>query len=321
MKRDLIAAFIALILIAGVCYGLAAVRVDVPAKPTRKSLESRPRDLTGENIVMHVNGEPVTEREFNAFLAQAPAQAQGFYASPQGRRLLADELVKLKSLEQEAARLGLENDPDTRTRLGMTRTNILAGLALRKLVPPLTDAKLRAEYEKERRNLESVELSHILVAYEGGQVPPRSGRPLPLAAAMERARGIAARLKGGADFAATAARESDDVNSARNGGSLGPVSGGALPPDLDAVAMSLQTGQVSDPVRSDFGIHIFKAGKRTAQPYEQIKDALAQRMERQEAEAAVTRVSQGAKVELDPKFFPQQPAVAPGQPQRPPTPR
>jgi peptidyl-prolyl cis-trans isomerase C len=318
VKRDLIAAFIALILVAGVCYGLAAVRVDIPARPSAKLPESGRRDLTGETIVMHVNGEPVTEREFSAFLAQAPAQAQGFYASPQGRRLLADELVKLKSLEQEAHRLRLEEDPDTRTRLGMTRTNILAGLALRKLVPPMTDAKLRAEYEKERRNLESVELSHILVAYQGGQVPPRSGKPLPLPAAMERARSIAARVKGGADFAATASRESDDVNSARSGGALGPVSGGALPPDLDAVAMGLQTGQVSDPVRSDFGIHIFKAGRRTAQPFEQIREALAQRIERQEAEAAVTRVSQGAKVELDPKFFPVQPAT-PGQPRIPPT--
>lgn len=313
MKRDLIAAFIALILVAGVCYGLAAVRVDIPAKPSDPLPIETARDLTGETIVMHVNGEPVTEREFNAFLAQAPAQAQGFYASPQGRRLLADELVKLKSLEQEAERLGIEKDPETRTRLSMTRTNILAGLALRRLVPPMTDAKLRAEYNKERRNLESVELSHILVAYQGGQVPPRSGQPLPLPQAMEKARAIAARLKGGADFAATAARESDDVNSGRSGGALGPVSGGALPPDLDAVAMSLQTGQISEPVRSDFGIHIFKAGKRTAQPYEQIREALAQRVERQEAEEAVTRVSRGAKVELDPKFFPQQ--SAPPKPQ------
>ena len=318
MKRDLVAAVIALFLVAGVCYGLAAVRVDIPAKPSGAlAVASGPRDLTGETVVMHVNGEPVTEREFNAFLAQAPAQAQGFYASPQGRRLLADELVKLKSLEQEGRRLGLEKDPDARTRLDMTRTNILAGLALRKLVPPLSDAKLRAEYQKEQRNFQTVELSHILVAYEGGQVPPRSGRPLPLPAAMERARAIANRLKAGADFNQTAGRESDDLNSARAGGALGPVAGGSLPPELDAVAMGLQKGQVSDPVRSDFGIHIFKVDKRTSQPFEEVRAALAQRIERQEAEAAVTRVSQNAKVELDPKFFPPQPTAPPGRPAPP----
>ncbi len=312
MKKDVLIVIVAILLVAGICYGLAEMRPDFPAsKSVPFSTTTGKKPLANETIVMRVNGEAVTEREFNAFLTQAPPQMQPFYASPEGRRQLADELVKLKALEQEGERLGLANEPDARMRLEMTRTNIMAGLALRKLVGATDEKRLRAEYEKQRPNLEAVELSHILVAYQGGGVPPRTGKPLAPPAAMAKAISLSVKLKGGGDFAATARAQSDDLNTAKDGGLLGPVSAGSLPPELDAVAMTLQPGQVSDPARSQFGIHIFKAGKRTSQPFESVKEALAARIERVEAEAALTRLTKNAKVDYDPKFFP---AVAPGGP-------
>lgn len=324
MKKDIFAAAVAIVIVGGICFGLAAVRPDLPPTPSQPftpaaGTAAKKKVGANETVVMRVNGEPITEREFNAFLTQAPAQMQPFYASPQGRRMLADELVKLKALEQEAARLGLENDPETSTRIDMMRTNILAGMALRKLVGAADDKKLRAEYEKERGNLETVELSHILIAYQGGQIPPRTGQAPPLPQAMAKAMSLMARLKAGADFAQLASRESDDVNTAREGGSLGPVGAGALPQELEGPVMTLQPGQISDPLRSQFGIHIFKAGQRSSQPFEQLREALAARVERQEAEAAVIRLSQSAKVDLDPKFFPAEtPRRLPGAPGAPP---
>ena len=81
---------------------------------------------------MHVNGEPVTESEFEAFRAQAPEQTQQFYMTPEGQRMLAQEIVKFKALEQEGRRLGVEGRiPRRSTRIEMARSNIIAGYALK----------------------------------------------------------------------------------------------------------------------------------------------------------------------------------------------
>ncbi|HUP50341.1 MAG TPA: peptidylprolyl isomerase [Thermoanaerobaculia bacterium] len=299
MRKDLVIAVIAFLAIGAICYGLAALQPDLPPPLPFTALGGG-----SEKVVMRVNGEAITERQFNNFLLQAPEQMQFFYATPEGRRILADEVVKLKALEQEGRRLGVEKDPEVAMRVEMTRANILAGSALRKIIGSPSEERIRAEYEKERKQLETRELSHILIGYVGGAVGPRAGRPLTEAEAMRKAERLAARIRGGEDFAALASAESDDVDSARNGGSLGAMPPGSMPPALEKATANLQPGQISAPVKSEFGIHIFRAGQPVAQPYDAVRDALAARIQREEAEAAMQRLQKAARVELDPKFFP-----------------
>lgn len=303
MKKDLIFALVAFLAIGAVCFGLAAAKPQEPLQPSPALVETRSTEAEGR-VVMRVNGEPITEHEFTAFIAEAPEQMQFFYASPQGRRLLAEELVKLKALEQEGRRLGVADDPHVAGRIAVSETNMIAGSALRRIIGTPSEDRLRAEYEKEKGQLESTELSHILLAYEGGALPPKSGGASPPeAAARQKAQRLAARILGGADFAAVAREESDDAQSGANGGSLGLVQPGALPPDIQSAVAQLQPGQISEPVKSEFGIHIFKVGERRSQPYEAVREALAARIQRDEAQAAMERLKTAAQVELDPKFF------------------
>lgn len=321
MTKDIAKGLIAILAVLAITYGLAAARPDrplTPSAPFTGKAHGTPAKASaaGGRVIMHVNGEPVTEAEFGAFMTQAPEQMQMLYQSPEGRRLLAQEFVKLKVLEQEGRRLGIEHDANVATRLEMDRINVMAGSTLRKLVSKPSEARLRAEYEKEKGRLAAKDISHILIAYEGGVVPGRGGRTRTLAQAGAHASRIAQRAKGGGNFADLARSESDDVQPAQAGGFLGPIADGALPPELNAVVMSLQPGQVSDPVRSQFGVHVFKAGQAKSQPYEQVRDTLAAQVQRQEAEAAMARLEKTAKVELDPKFFPlaQQQGVRPRTP-------
>ncbi len=57
-------------------------------------------------------------------------------------------------------------------------------------------------------------------------------------------------------FIEEAKTESDDPGSAENGGDLGWFAKGTMVPQFDSVAFSLDTGKISDPVRSNFGYHI-----------------------------------------------------------------
>lgn len=316
MKKDITFAIVAAAVVAGVTFGLAAMRPDLPGKKsvpfsTTTGHKASPRQGT---VVMRVNGEPISAAEFNAFLASAPEQSQAYYNSPQGRRIAAQELVKLKALEQEGEKLGVADDPQVAMQLASARANLIAGAALQKLTVKPSEARLRQEYEKEKKNLQSVELSHILVAYEGGSVPPRAGAPLPADKAMQRARSIEAALRSGTDFAEAARRASDDVQSAQQGGQLGAVSPAAMPPELAGTIAALSPGEISKPVQSQFGIHIFKAGKQQSRPFEEVRPMFEAKVQREEAEATLNRLVSGAKVDLDPKFFPEPPPNAvPGQ--------
>jgi peptidyl-prolyl cis-trans isomerase C len=316
VKKDVPIAIASIVIIVGLCFGLAAMRPEFPAiqstpfstSPAAKT--STNAAIKNDKVVMRVNGEPVTEREFAAFRQQAPEQMQAFYASAEGRRTLADQLVKLKSLEQEGRKLGVENDPDAAGRIEMARANIIAAFTLQKMVSLPDDRRLRAEFEKQKKNFETVQLSHILIAYAGGPVPPRSGAPLSEADAMRKAQAIVAMVRSGADFAQLARTQSDDVNSAAEGGRLGDVSPGSLPAELQEAVSNLKAQQLGQPVRSSYGIHIFKSGNRKSRGYDELKPMLASKMQRDEAEATLSRLQKTAKVELDPKFFPQQPNAA-----------
>lgn len=310
MKKDIVIAAVAVVIVVAVAFGLAAIRPNTPGTPSQpfsgdeeSAAEEKP--AADDKVVMRVNGQPVTEREFHLFVQSAPAESRAFYGSPQGRRALADELVKLKVLEQEGRRINIASDPEVRTQLAMMRAQIMAGRTLEKLADQKVETQIRAEYEKEKGKAFS--LRHILISYAGGGVPAREGKQAPSAeAALQKANGIVERIRGGADFAQMARTESDDVQSAQQGGNLGPANPEMLPPDIGAVVSKLKPGQLSDPVKTQFGVHIFKVEQPTL---EDLRPMLRQKVRQQVAEAEVTRLEKAAKVDLDDKFFPPAPAA------------
>jgi peptidyl-prolyl cis-trans isomerase D len=73
-------------------------------------------------------------------------------------------------------------------------------------------------------------------------------------------------------FEEAARLQSDDENSARKGGTIGWVSRGSLVPDFEKAAFSLDTGEISEPVRTRFGFHlIMLEDTRVTDSIEEIK--------------------------------------------------
>jgi parvulin-like peptidyl-prolyl isomerase len=264
-----------------------------------------------DHVVMHVNGEAVTESEFSAAFSQLPEEMQRQFTSEAGKQAFAEQMVRLKILEQEGRKMGVEKDPKVAGQLAADHTNIIAAATAQKLLPPPTPAAVQKFYDENKKNFEAQELSHILIAYEGGAVPARGGKALSQQDALKKAQSISQQLKGGADFAKLARQYSDDASSAERGGSLGPFSPGMLPPEIESHVAALQPGQTSDPVPSRYGIHIFKAGAHTSQPLEQVRQGISRRVQQQATLDKVEQMRKAAKVEFDPKFFPEagKPAV------------
>ncbi|GAB1595454.1 peptidyl-prolyl cis-trans isomerase [Lysobacter claricitrinus] len=122
--------------------------------------------------------------------------------------------------------------------------------------PVIDEAALRQHYEQEKSRFvapEQRQASHILISV------PAGASAAVEKAAKDKATQIAAQAHApGADFAALARANSDDTGSKAAGGDLGFVAKGALAPAFEKALFAMQPGQVSDPVRTEFGWHVIQ---------------------------------------------------------------
>ncbi|MDM4768815.1 SurA N-terminal domain-containing protein [Solimonas sp. SE-A11] len=89
--------------------------------------------------------------------------------------------------------------------------------------------------------------SHILVNFGADK-----------SAAKKKAEGLAAQLKGGADFAALARANSDDTGSKAQGGDLGWIKRGQMPESFEKELFDLKAGEVAGPIETEFGWQLIR---------------------------------------------------------------
>jgi peptidyl-prolyl cis-trans isomerase D len=128
---------------------------------------------------------------------------------------------------------------------------------------------------------EQVRASHILLKTDGKDD----------AAVKAKAEDVLKQARAGADFAELAKKYSEDEASAKNGGDLDYFAKGKMVAEFDQAAFSMQPGQISDLVKTQYGYHIIKvvdkkaaATRSLAEVRQQISDQLA--YERAQAQAA-----------------------------------
>jgi len=143
----------------------------------------------------------------------------------------------------------------------------------------VTDDELRAAYDEEKQRFETQEerrADHILIEIGDDED-----------AARAKAQEIADRARGGEDFAALAREFSADAGTKDQGGELGWVSRGMLEGPFEDALFAMQPGEISDPVRTDFGFHVIRLDEIRAgevQPFEEVKDTLAEDLKTRRAE-------------------------------------
>jgi parvulin-like peptidyl-prolyl isomerase len=232
--------------------------------------------------------------------------------------MFAEQVVKMKLLEQEARKLKAEDDPKVAGQLAASRLDVLVAAALPKLVDKVPPGAVQKFYDENKQQMQTLELSHIVVAYQGGVIPPKSGGAAPdQQTAMNKALRIYQRLKEGAKFEELAKTESDDTGSGARGGLLGQVSPSQLPPELVTPVMSLKEGEISNAIPSRLGIHIFKMGARQTAPLAAVQDQIAQKVKQDETLRRVEELRKAAKVDFDPQFFPDANKPPASRPPRP----
>ena len=113
---------------------------------------------------------------------------------------------------------------------------------------------------------EQVRASHILLKTEGKDD----------AAVKKQAEDLAKQAKAGADFAGLAKKYSQDDSNNAKGGDLDFFGRGAMVPEFDKVAFSMQPGQISDVVKTEFGYHVIKLTDKRAASQRPLAEVQAQ---------------------------------------------
>jgi peptidyl-prolyl cis-trans isomerase C len=146
---------------------------------------------------------------------------------------------------------------------------------------------------------ERVRASHILFGVPEGA--DEAGRQL----ARTRAATVLKDLRAGKDFAEAARLHSQDDGSARNGGDLGYFQPGQMVAAFDKAAFSLQPGQMSDLVETEFGVHIIRVADRQAArtlPLDEIRPQLQQfiveQRRQEQTEAFVNTLKAKSTIEI-----------------------
>lgn len=119
----------------------------------------------------------------------------------------------------------------------------------------IEEDKLLAYYEERKQALltqEQRRASHILI-----QVADDADESA-VNSAKSKAGDVLEQIRAGGDFAELATRYSDDPGSSAQGGDLGFFTSGAMGPEFDNVLFSQQIGDISEPVKTQFGFHIIK---------------------------------------------------------------
>ncbi|MCM2313826.1 MAG: peptidyl-prolyl cis-trans isomerase [Thermoanaerobaculia bacterium] len=162
---------------------------------------------------------------------------------------------------------------------------LIADLAQLRAKVALGDADLKSYYDLNRESFksrESVRAQHILIP-----VSPTAGEPLT-AAAKAKADALVAQLRGGADFAKLALEHSEDPGSRNNGGDVGWFERGRMVPEFENAAFSLAIGEISEPVKTQFGFHILRVTEKRPEGYKSFEEVRAELTERFADERART---------------------------------
>jgi peptidyl-prolyl cis-trans isomerase C len=264
---------------------IAALLFVLPAASgCSKNSSSEAPASASDPVIARVNGVDIKQSDLA--LAEEDVGADMQAASPEAKREhLISYLADIIMVTQAADKKNLADNPDFKRRLAFLRSKLLMGYELQQEAKTaLTDEALKQTYDEAVKSMsgqEEVRARHILVEGE------------------DEAKAIIEQLKGGADFAKLAKEKSKDPGAAE-GGDLGYFTKDQMVPEFADVAFKMYPGQLSNPVKTQFGWHVIKVeDKRIKQPpeFEKVKDQIEAYLARKAQSDFIAKLRQSAKVE------------------------
>ena len=212
-------------------------------------------------LIARVDGRDITEEQLMG-LVQNLGQNAAHFQGPEGRKRLIEELVTQELFYSDAIANGLDQEEAYLAALETMKSNLLKQYALNKLLSniEISDEEAKAHFDKNPTMFggkPSARASHILVDTE------------------DEAASILGEIEAGLSFEDAAVKYSKCPSKDR-GGDLGEFSTGQMVPEFEQAVFGMKNGEVSKPVKTQFGHHLIKAVDIKAAPEVNYDDVAAQ---------------------------------------------
>ena len=287
------------------------------------------------DVVAVVEGKEIKKEELEQALATVlagqgiPADQLPAAQKAEGYKMLLNELVLEKLVSSRASAVEVkEEQVDARIeqiktrfpspeafeeqlkKAGQTvaklREDVTASIRQQEWVesqvkdaPQATDKDAEEFFQKNPQQFEKAEqvrASHILVALQ------KDAEESVVAEKKKAAEAIVARVKAGEAFDKLAAELSEDPSAKQNSGDLNFFTKEQMVPEFSQVAFSMKKGDLSDPVRSQFGFHVIQVTDRKdgeKMTLESVKPQLLIFLNRQKHDQEVQRLLQTVREKAD----------------------
>lgn len=194
-------------------------------------------------ILAIVDGREIKETDLDTLMKNL-GQNAAYFQGEEGRKKLIDELIMHELMYSDALEKDLESEEEFIKIFNDMKKSMLQQYNLRKMFNKitLTDEELKNFYESNKslyNRQEMVKASHVLVDTE------------------EKANEILEDITDGLSFEDAAAKYSS-CPSKQNGGELGEFGKGQMVKEFEEAVFSMNIGEISAPVKTQFGYHIIK---------------------------------------------------------------
>lgn len=263
-----------------------------------------PPAAAADPIVLAAGDVTVRQSEFENALKTLPAEYQQ-YAMGAGKKQFADDYLRMKLLASQGLKAGLDKDPEVVRQLGLMRENLVANAQLQKIEKSIavTDEDLKKVYESKKSEYEQVTAKHILIAFKGSPAAQQGKPELTEEQAKAKAEELRKQIVAGGSFEEIAKKESDDTGSGANGGELGDFNRGQMVPEFEQAAFAAKEGEITAPVRTQYGYHLIRVEKKGLTPYEQVKDFLEKNERQTKLQATLDAMKTSANPTYNDKYF------------------
>jgi len=221
-----------------------------------------------EKVLAKVSNRVITVKDLNTRIAKVPTYYQGVVEKNKKRYL--DETIIEMLFYEEAIRLGIDKDKETREVINEAKKKIIIAKFIKEEVEDkikVTEKETKLYYDEHKDEFKSPQLwraSHILVGTE------------------QEAKDIRAELAKGAKFEDLAGKYSTDATASR-GGDVGYFRMGQLVPEFENACAKLEVGQTGNILHTQFGYHIIKLTDRkepVIEDFEKVKPLVESELKR-----------------------------------------
>jgi hypothetical protein len=296
---------------AGLLLGAAFGQSQAPASQT-------PGATSPDAVVLKVGDKSFTAAEYEAILAALPPQFRASMAA-MGKKGFAEQFANLYGLAMEGEKRQLHQGEEFERMLEFERRVLLAQIVAAESAT-VGPEEVDYYYRTHGADFEQVKATGIYIPFASAPSAPQGTRQTASAMpayteqqAQRKALELRARIQSGQNMAALAKAESEHPTAA-NGGDFGYFGRNQtqLPAGIVNSIYSLQPGQVSAPLKDRSGFYVFRVEDKRLQPLEEVRQAIQASLSIQKVNRRIESLKESYPVELNPSYFPDEPAPSSG---------